>query len=284
MIRVFIDASTFEVLPIQHDENPYVNIHSRHSKHKCMKQHDNLVRAFTASPSVVCTLPRPTTPLSDIVFCADAGLSLPRLGRPLLLLPNMKYKHRQDELPYLKRCFKSIQLETMEYPGMEPFEGQAELKWFHGGRKAVCGYGYRSTKKTFDELDQLFQTLYGDEKPELLVIPLVSPLYYHLDIAMLEYNGNRCVVHRRAISPASLRKLKQFLGKDHVDVIDTPDTFCLNAVADGTHLITHKLTDPHIKSKLESITGLVVRQVDVSEFEKSGGSVRCMTLDIHSGV
>jgi N-dimethylarginine dimethylaminohydrolase len=171
----------------------------------------------------------------------------------------------------------------MEYPGTEPFEGQAELKWFHGGRKAVCGYGYRSTKKTFDELDRLFQKLYGDEKPELLVIRLVSPLYYHLDIAMLEYNDNRCMIHRRAISPASLRKLKQFLGKDHVYVIDTPDTFCLNAVADGVHLITHKLTDPHIQTKLESITGLVVRQVDVSEFEKSGGSVRCMTLDVHSG-
>ena len=284
MIRVFIDASTFGILSIQHDENPYVDIHSRHSKHKSMKQHSNLVRACTASPSVVCKLPRPLHPLTDIVFCADAGLSLPRLGRPLLLLPHMKYKHRQDELPYLKQCFKSIQLETMEYPGKEPFEGQAELKWFHGGRKAVCGYGFRSTKKTFTELDQLFQKLYGDEKPELLVIRLISQRYYHLDIAMLEFNDNRCIVHRRAISTASLRKLEQFLGKDHVDVIDTPDSFCLNAVVDGAHLITHKLTDPYLSSKLESITGLVVKQVDVSEFEKSGGAVRCMTLDIHSGV
>ena len=284
MIRVFIDASTFAILPIQHNENPYVDIHSHHSKYKSMKQHENLVRAFTASPSIVCELPHPTTPLSDIVFCADAGLSLPRLGRPLLLLPNMKYKHRQDELPYLKRCFKSIQLDTIEYPGNEPFEGQAELKWFHGGRKAVCGYGYRSTKKTFAELDQLFQKLYGDEKPELLMIRLVSPMYYHLDIAMLEYDDKRCVVHRRAISPASLRKLEQFLGKDCVDVIDTSDSFCLNAVVDGAHLITHKLDDPHVKSKLESITGLTVKQVDVSEFEKSGGSIRCMTLDIHARV
>lgn len=284
MIRVFIDASTFDVLPIQRDENPYVDVDSRHSKHKCMKQHGNLVCAFTASPSIVYKLPHPTAPLSDIVFCADAGLSLPRLGRPLLLLHNMKYKHRQDELPYLKRCFKSIQLDTIEYPGTEPFEGQAELKWFHGGRKAVCGYGFRSTKKTFAELDKLFQKLYGDEKPELLVIRLISPLYYHLDIAMLEYNDNRCIVHRCAFSTASLRKLEQFLGKDHVNVIDTPDTFCLNSVVDGAHLITHQLTDPHMQSKLESITGLTIKQVDVSEFEKSGGSVRCMTLDIHSGV
>lgn len=284
MIRVFIDASTFDVLPIQHNENPYVDIKVHHSKHKSMKQHENLVHSFTASPSIVCKLPRPTSPLSDIVFCADAGLSLPRLGRPLLVLPNMKYKHRQDELPYLKQCFKSIHLPTIDYPGIEPFEGQAELKWFHGGRKAVCGYGYRSTKKTFAELDQLFQKLYGDEKPELLVIRLVSRSYYHLDIAMLEYDDKRCIVHRNAISAASLRKLEQFLGKENVTVLDTSDPFCLNAVVDGAHLITHKLTDPHLQSKLQSITGLTIKQVDTSEFEKSGGSVRCLTLDVHSGV
>ncbi len=284
MIRVFIDASTFDILPIQYNENPYIDINSHQSKHKSIKQHENLVQSFTASPTIVCKLPRHSAPLSDIVFCADAGLSLPRLGRPLLLLPSMKYKHRQDELPYLKHFFKSIQLDTIDYPGNEPFEGQAELKWFHGGRKAVCGYGYRSTKKTFVELDRLFQKLYGKEKPELLMIRLVSPLYYHLDIAMLEYDDKRCIVHRRAISAASLRKLEHFLGKEHVTVLDTPDSFCLNAVVDGTHLITHKLTEPHLKSKLESITGLTVKQVDTSEFEKSGGSVRCMTLDIHSGV
>jgi len=49
---------------------------------------------------------------------------------------------------------------------------------------------------------------------------------------------------------------------------------------DGAHLITHKITDPQVKTFLEKKTGRRVIEVDTSEFEKSGGSVRCMTLDV----
>ena len=50
-------------------------------------------------------------------------------------------------------------------------------------------------------------------------------------------------------------------------------------MVDGNNLITHKLTND-LKKELEEITGKHIKMVDTSEFEKSGGSVRCMTLDI----
>ena len=283
MIRVFIDASHFEILPMQHGQNPYIDISYDADKYQqqVKKQHDHVMNAFTASPSIVGRLPKNTCPLPDIVFVANAGLSLPRLGKPLLLLPNMKYKQRQDELPYLKKIYKDMKLDTVDYPGREPFEGQAELKWFDGGRKAICGYGHRSTKQTFVELDRFFGKIYGKEKPTLLIIRLISPFYYHLDVAMLEYDDAKCIIHKRSVSPTSLRKIEAFLGKDNVTVIDTKDSFCLNAVIDGAHLITHTLSDPTLKSRLESLTNRKVKEVDTSEFENSGGSVRCMTLDIH---
>ena len=159
MIRVFIDASRFEILPMQHGQNPYIDVSYDAEKYqqKLKKQHDQVVNAFTASPSLEATLPARTCPLPDIVFVANAGLSLPRLGKPLLLLPNMKYKQRQAELPYLKKIYHDMKLETVDYPGKEPFEGQAELKWFDGGKKAICGYWHRSTKQTFVELDRFFE-------------------------------------------------------------------------------------------------------------------------------
>lgn len=283
MIRVFIDPSTFEILPMQHGQNPYIDITYRANENSRMiqSQHEHAVAAFTATPGIVGQLPKKTCHLPDIVFMANAGLSLPRLGRPLLLLPNMKYPQRKAELPYLKRIYHDIQLPYLPYPGKEPFEGQAELKWFDGGRKAICGYGHRSTKKTFEELDRFFERIYGVDKPELLVIKLVSADYYHLDVAMFEYDDTKCIIHRRAVSPASIRKIQAFLGHDHVTVLDTTDSFCLNAVVDGPHMITHKLRDPSLKPLFERLTGRTVKEVNTSEFEKSGGSVRCMTLDIH---
>ena len=285
MIRILISASSFEILPIQDGQNPYINVSydATAHKHRIENEHARVVHAFTASPTILCELPARTAHLPDIVFMANAGLSLPRLSHPLLLLPNMKYKQRNAELPYLRTIYKKIGLPVLEYPGKEPFEGQAELKWFDGGRKAICGYGHRSTKQTFVELDRLFQTLYGSDNPELLVIRLISPDYYHLDVAMLEYD-NKCIVHKRSVTPASLRKIEAFLGKQNVTILDTTDSFCLNAIVDGAHLLTHRLTDPTLKPLFESLTGRSVKQVDTSEFEKSGGSIRCMTLDVHSGV
>jgi N-dimethylarginine dimethylaminohydrolase len=192
----------------------------------------------------------------------------------------MKYEQRQAELPYLKAMYDTYGIPYIEYPGVEPFEGQAELKWFHGGTKALCGYGYRSTQKTFEELDRFFKELYGKESPELLVVPLNSFDYYHLDAAMLEYADSKCIVHKRAFSTASMNKIMKFLGKENVTVIDTTDSFCLNAVIDGPNLLTHTLTDPSLKPLFERLTGCSVVQIDTSDFERSGGSVRCMTLDL----
>jgi len=182
----------------------------------------------------------------------------------------------------LKKIYADMRIETVQLPGKEPFEGQAELKWFCNGTKAVCGYGHRSTKKTFSDLNRLFERIYGAHglsAPELLVIPLASADYYHLDVAMLEYDDTKCIVHKRAFDKTAMNKLKQFLGPENVHVIDTEDSFCLNAVVDGNRLITHQVSHT-IQLELERITNKKVHKVNTSEFENSGGSVRCMTLDI----
>ena len=280
MLRIFIEPNKFEILPIQNHQNPYIDIHSKIKHQTIIKQHSLLRRAFHHSPHFLGVLPKHSDHLPDIVFCANGGLSLPRLSGPFMLLPNMKYKQRRAELPYLQKIFTDCGIPTINYPGKEVFEGQAELKWFDGGKKAICGYGHRSTKRTFQELNDFFAQIYGVEAPELLVVKLVSPNYYHLDIAMLEFQGSKCIIHEQAFSPKSIRKIQQFLGKENVSIIRTTDLFCLNSVIDGTNLITHTLTDPSVQSFLEDATGLKVVQVDTSEFEKSGGSVRCMTLDI----
>ena len=290
MRRLLIEPSTFEILPIQDKQNPYIEIKHHVNRARVAQQHEELVQTLAKGPNgvIVYRLPSPlSVKLPDIVFTANGALSLPRLAEPLILLPIMKYPQRKAELPFLSTMFAALGIRTMDYPGREPFEGQAELKWFDGGRKAVCGYGHRSTKRTFEELDELFGTLYGpNKKPTLLVLPLASADYYHLDVAMCEYapSGSltitKCLVHKRAFSDASHAALRAFLGPENVTVLDTIDSFCLNAVIDGPIMITHKLTDPALKPLFERLTGRRVVQVPTTEFEKSGGSVRCMTLDI----
>jgi N-dimethylarginine dimethylaminohydrolase len=277
-LRLLIKPSTFEILGIQKGQNNYIEYPEPKGRitKKALAQHSELVKSVKGA-LVYEIQGNPTLP--DIVFVANGGFRL--WGIPLVILPNMKYQQRKDELPYLKGILQDIGINTVEFPSSEPFEGQAEAKWFHGGKLLVCGYGHRSTKKSFKVLGEMLKTIYeanGVAAPKLLILPLESADYYHLDVAMLEF-GDSCIIHKRAFSPASIRKLKAALGSSNVHIIDTKDSFCLNAVVQGDELLTHILKDD-VKKQLEDITGLKVVQNDTSVFEKSGGSVRCMILDL----
>ena len=287
MIRVCIEPNTFEITSMQDNQNPYIDVNHSVSGSDVSKEHRALVKQY--GKSVVLYKMITNIHLPDLVFVANGGLSLPRLAQPIIILPLMKYSQRKRELPYLKKMYDDLGVRAIAFPGPAPFEGQAEIKWFQGGRLAVAGYGHRSTKKTFEILDTLLQRIYARAKispPKILALPLESDDYYHLDVAMLEFSRigkqpDECIVHKRAFSEKSIGLLKEFLGPKNVHVLDTTDSFCLNSVVDGKNLITHKITDPKAKEVIASITGLKIREVDTREFEKSGGSVRCMTLDIH---
>jgi len=280
MQHICIEPTTFEILSIQDKQNPYIDIGHNVDKALVNAQHKALLKALGSAVSY--RLPPMKTPLPDIVFVANGGLSLPRLQHPLILLPSMKFAQRQTELPYLRGMYQSLGLPMVEFPTKSVFEGQAELKWFFGGNLAVCGPGHRSTRQSFRDLAVFFDYIYGIhglDAPRLLITPLISADYYHLDVAMLEVDERTCIVHRKSMTAASIAALRK--AGLTVHVIDTKDSFCLNAViSDGT-LITHRLTEVGLAAKLKKLTGCQrLIEVDTSEFEKSGGSVRCMTLTL----
>ena len=287
--HVCIAPSTFEILSMQDKQNPYIDVKHYVDKAKVARQHKALVKALkdtlhNKEAMADWLLPRATTKLPDIVFVANGGLSLPRLQHPLILLPSMKFLQRQAELPFLKEMYGALGLPTVEWPkgSTAVFEGQAELKWFFGGNLAVCGPGFRSSRASFKILDDIFEYVYGIhglDPPRLLITPLISDDYYHLDVAMLEVDDSTCIVHRKSMSPASVAKMRA--SGLTVHVIDTKDSFCLNAVISNGTLITHRLTEEGLAAKLKNLSGCQrLVEVDTSEFEKSGGSVRCMTLTV----
>ena len=283
-MHLCINPSTFNILGLQDGQNPYIDV-VYNVNHKTVKiQHKALLKALrsTGVPVAEYRLTKHNVPLPDLVFVANGGLSLPRLQGPLVLLPSMKFPQRRAELPYLVEMYKEIGIPTIPFPTKDVFEGQAELKWFFGGNLAVCGPGYRSTVNTFKVLDKFFDYVYGArglDPPRLLITPLISDDYYHLDVAMLEVNETTCIVQKRSMSPASVAALRK--AGLTVHVIDTKDTFCLNAVISNGVLVTHKPTEPGLAKTLKMLTGCQrLLEVETTEFEKSGGSVRCMTLTV----
>jgi N-dimethylarginine dimethylaminohydrolase len=283
MYHITIRPTTFEINPDQHGQNPYIAPSTDISTTTLLKNHRALEHALKKVHSYTIDTKES---LPDIVFTANAGLSLMNLPERVMILPSMKYAQRRRELKYLKDIYKKEGIKTVQFPLSEVFEGQAEAKWFHNGTLLVCTYGYRSTRRTFTILNQMLKqiyTSYGQPSPKLLVLPIESFDFYHTDVAMLDYDQTSCIIHKRAFSARSIERLQDALGKDHVHVIDTSDSFCLNSIPDSDHLITHKVSKD-VKHFLERITKKKVHEIDTSITEMSGGSVRCMVLDVHPPV
>lgn len=284
--RITIRPTTFRIEPSQSHQNPYIAPTTIFSKSELMKNHKALEDTLTNVHSYTI---HTKEDIPDLVFVANGGLSLMNLPERVMILPSMKYPQRRRELKYLKEIYEKEGIKTIQFPLSEVFEGQAEAKWFHHGKLLVCTYGYRSTRHTFTILNQMLKeiyTSYGRTPPKLLVLPIESPYYYHTDIAMLEYAQTSCIVHDDAFSKRSIERLRETLGKDHVHILKDEcksDRFCLNTILDGDKLITHKISD-HVKHHLETITKKKVHMINTSIVQGSGGSVRCMVLDIHAPV
>lgn len=280
--RILVEPSTFEIVPSLKNENPYIDLVHPLDREKMYRSFYELADALNPKPAVF-SIPK-SAAVPDIVFLASAGLSLPRLPEPVVILPWMKYAHRRAELPYVRSMFQTLGVRCIEFPGGDdaPFEGQPDAKWFHGGTKLVCGYGYRSTRKTFRILEALVRDVYLSycvSPPEFHVFKKQHFDFYHLDIGMFEYNQSSVIIHSHLFSDDDKKRLKRLLGAQNVHVIRTRDLFCLNAIDCGAHIVCHEL-EPAVAAYLRKHTGKRLRQVDMTEFQKSGGSVRCLVFDL----
>jgi len=216
--------------------------------------------------------------LPDLVFVANAGLLLRGLPEKVVLLSNMKYPSRKKETKHVRRILSSLRIKSVAFPSTEPFEGQGECQWFLEDKLLILGYGFRSTAKTVLSLQTTLNRIYGHYKidpPFVFGVKLANPESYHLDIAMCPVSEDECIVHEGALTDVTL--LRRLL---RVRVLRSKDPFALNLIPMRDKVVAHKLQFKKDKLFLENAFQLPVVEVDVGEFEKSGGSIRCMVLSI----
>ena len=281
MFHITIRPDTFVIDKKLNSQNPYSIPNEKVNRKIALEQHKNITNQLSRNVNYV--VKKSELYIPDIVFIANGGLSLPRLPESVVILPWMKFGQRRNEISYLKEIYEDLNIKTIDFPGSShsPYEGAAESKWFNNGEVLVMGYGFRSSKETVHIMRTLLNTIYtsfGIEPPIIISFQLQSFKYYHLDIAMLELSQSECIIHKNAIKPKDILRLNHYLGTIHL--IDTEDSFCLNSIVEGENLLTHKFKDTLVKKQLEEMSGKKIIECDTSEFEKAGGSVRCMVMDI----
>jgi len=198
-----------------------------------------------------------------MVFVANAGLPM----KDKFILSNFTHKERQGEVEFFRKYF-SKKFEVIELPEDIKFEGQGDA--FFVGKKLFIGNGFRSSEKAGDYIKE-----YLPDDYKIIKLNLINQNFYHLDTAIAYIGDDNFLVVKSAFSDDSLEILKRQGNLIFLSDEDAKN-FAANNIIYKENIILNDAT-PELEKKLNDLDLNVIKK-NTSEFLKSGGSVRCLSL------
>lgn len=252
---------------VHYDINPWMtdNI-SNVNNSLAIEQWAHLVGVITNLSCVNSIQPQEGCP--DMVFTANAGS---KIG-DIFVLSNFKSIERKQEEPHFKRWAEIAGLSVWQ--PSNSFEGDGDLLSDPSKSTYFMGHGFRTSSETAPELR---------DRCNINVQPLklVDPRFYHLDTCFCPLENGKLLAYMGAFDKESVGVLTEIYGINNIINVSEEEAigFSCNAV-----LIKNTLIVPHIlggitKERIDGC-GLIVENVDLSEFKKSGGAAKCLTLKI----
>lgn len=219
-------------------------------------------------------LMEPQAGLPDLVFTANAGFVHGGRVVPSHFMP----KERRPEEPYLKRWFREHGYEVLELPDDVGFEGAGDCLLDRRGPWLWTGFGFRTEIEAHAYLSEWFDR-------EVVSIRLTDSRFYHIDTCFCPLTDGFLLYHPPAFDYESRLAIEKRIPSHKRIVVDTEDagSFACNAINVGYDVFVHKASTP-LQARL-MLAGFSVHEVDLSEFLKSGGSAKCLSLRLsESGV
>ena len=250
---------------IEYEINPWMDKACQPNKFQAKKQWNRLVEVYK-SLGVVVEFIDPVAGLPDMVFTANAGL----VYENQIILSNFRPKPRRGEKPFFKKWFSEHGYVWRTLPEGLFFEGPGDV--LSVGEKLVCGYGIRSSKRGVIEAARMAGR-------EAVLLKLVDKNYYHLDTCFCPLK-NEILFYPPAFDNDSVKKIESLGEAIPVSEADAMRFVC-NAVLiykNGRKLITTPMSKK-LKMRLEKYD-IEPIETNLSEFLKSGGAARCLTLFI----
>ncbi len=206
----------------------------------------------------------------DMVFTANAGSVFKNKE---FVLSNFKFNERKGEEFFFHKWFENNGYEVKEMPSFIEFEGDGDCLRSKDG-VVWLGTGFRTSKDSLDHIFELSGKVFHVEKLEL-----VNPNFYHLDTCFCPLSGGEVIYFPEAFSASSNLKIKHRFGKKLIEVeaIDA-NNFACNAINVCGDLILNKASEG-LKRTLKKLNYNVI-ETDLTEFMKSGGSSKCLVLEL----
>lgn len=244
---------------IEYEINPWMNVKKKVHKKRALEQWQALFDMYTKL-GVEIELIKQGKGLPDMVFTANAGISKEKT----FVSGNFKFKERKGEEKYFQTWFADHGYTVKELSGYQGGEGDA---LFYKGT-LYMGWGFRSTKKVHAEVARLL-------KVPFVSLHLINPYFYDFDTTFCPLGDRGFLYYPLAFDEKSKEKLRNMEGAIEMTKKQAGE-FIGNSVCVGSKLLVGYL-DEDLKKKL---TKLDIEPIllDMSEFKKSGGGIKCCTL------
>ncbi|WP_030380726.1 MULTISPECIES: dimethylargininase [unclassified Streptomyces] len=249
---------------VQYAINPWMRPGAHVDSTLAHRQWHTLVRTLRAHGHTVESA-EPLPGLPDMVFAANSALVLAgRVFGSLFHAPQ-----RRPESTAYETWFKSAGFDV--YRPESVCEGEGDL--VPAGRYVLAGTGFRTTPEAHREVQEFFGV-------PVVGLQLVDPYFYHLDTALFALDEENVAYYPDAFSPGSREVLARLFPDAVLATREDALAFGLNSVSDGRHVF--------ISPRATALAGRLARRgyvpvpVDLSEFHKAGGGIKCCTQEIRS--
>jgi len=266
-------AQTILMCPPDHFEiayviNPWMEGHCAKTDGGLVRQQWNALRDAVAGYAKV-VLQRPREGLPDLVFTANAGL----VAGKKAVVSRFRTAERQGEEPHLRAWFEKNGYEILAWPPEISFEGAGDALFDRGQHLLWVGYGFRS----HHVVPALLERLLGRRTAPLR---LIDPRFYHLDTCLCPLTGGYLLYYPGAFDEASLALIETLAPEAKRIAVAESDAikFCCNAVELAGRVFLNDASDS-LQMRLR-IAGFVPVILPMSEFIKSGGAAKCLTLNL----
>ncbi len=251
---------------IAYEINPWMHRENQVNKEKVVKQYNELKKAYQQLGVEVVEIDQNQL-LPDMVYTANFGC----VEENVFIKANFRYRQRRKEADIAAEFLKKhLGCTVYKIPPGIFFEGQGDLLKNHV--RYFFGHGFRSEKKALPYLQKALSL-------PIIDLELINPYFYHLDTCLAPISNDAVIVNPKAFSANSLKKIRQYFSY----VIETEDEdnnhMACNLVVVDTTIVVGKGISKKLRNQCKDL-GFTVWEIEMGEYLKGGGSVKCVSFEI----
>lgn len=249
---------------IEYEINAWMHQDNQPSELTAKQQWQQLYDTYTNQLGWDVKLIKPIKGLPDMVFATDCCVIID----DKIMLSSFRYPQRQPETEQFEKWFRENGYTNIK-KAANLFEGGGDTMVF--GDKIIAGHGFRSTPQAHKELADYFGR-------EVISLKIVDPRFYHMDTSLAVLDDKTVAYFPGAIDKASQEKLRVNVPNLIEATEEEAQGFGLNAVSDGKTVICSNESQSLLQKYKDA--GFNVIGTPILEFRKSGGGVKCLTLEL----